>query len=117
MKLLSPLLDDLDGDEVSDFIGTLMDQELDTIVEDNSLDILGESLVEHFKLAVAGKHSELDELFRKLDEEASKPKPNASRQNPEEGDSSESSEDEAEVCIHYPPELLLDHLALLLLWK
>lgn len=89
------MLDDLDGDEVAEFIGTIMDQELDTVVDDNSLDALGEALVQHFKLAVSGNQVELHDLFKKLDEQASKPKPKASAQNNEE--SSDESEDGGEV--------------------
>lgn len=91
------VVDDLDGDEVAEFIGTLMNQELDTIVDDNSLEDLGNDLVQHYRLAVDGKQLELQELFRKLDEQAAKQKPKAVCQNKEE--SSEESESEDEVTI------------------
>lgn len=96
-------LDDLDGEEVAEFLGTMMNQELDTIVDDHSLEELGEALAHHFKLAASGKETELQDLFSKLDEQAKKPKPKVACQN--EGDSSgESDEDEViyslKLCMH-----------------
>ncbi|CAL8100248.1 unnamed protein product [Orchesella dallaii] len=89
--------DDLDGDEVAEFVGTMVDQELDTIVDDNSLEALGEALVQHFKLAASGKQQELQELFTKLDEVAAKPKPKASCKNDDGSDDESGDEEDMEV--------------------
>lgn len=86
-------IDDLDGDEVSEFVGTMMNQELDTIVDDNSLEQLGEALVQHFRLATSGKTLDLQVLHNALDQEASKPKPAPSRQ-PNDDESSDDDEDD-----------------------
>jgi len=89
--------DDLEGDEVAEFIGTMMNQELDTIVDDNSLEALGEALVQHFKLAASGKQQELQDLFTKLDEVAAKPKPKASCKNDDESENESGDEEDMDV--------------------
>ena len=49
-----PLLpiDNLEGDEVAEFLGKIMNQELGTLVVDNSLEEIMAALCNHFKLAM-----------------------------------------------------------------
>ena len=88
------------GSEVADFLGTLMDQELDTIVDDSSLDELGGKLCTYFKMCQDKKEAEVTaelENLRKAQSEAasscaaSKPLADA------DGDSSSSGSDSEEV--------------------
>lgn len=73
-----------------------MNQELDTIVDDNSLEELGETLCQHFKLAMdPSKEGELLQLHLALDAAACKAQPLPQPQ--ESDDSSEDDEDEVEV--------------------
>jgi len=91
----------LGGDEVAEFISTIMNQELDTLVEDNSLEDLGNSLCHHFRLAISGRDAEILELHKSLDATAAasaKNKPKVKVQN-DDSSSEEGSEDE--VKNHY----------------
>ncbi|KAK7063282.1 rRNA accumulation-related protein [Halocaridina rubra] len=57
--------DDLDPDEVADFLSTVMDQELNTHVEDQSDCELGQLLCRFFKLCASGQESQvLDEISK-----------------------------------------------------
>ena len=59
--------DDLEDDEVAEFLGTILDQELDTIVDDNSLQDIGSQLCTHFRLCDKGDTVQLGELCNQLD--------------------------------------------------
>ena len=49
-----PLLpiDNLEGDEVAEFLGEIMNQALGTLVDDNCLEEIGAALCNHFKLTM-----------------------------------------------------------------
>jgi hypothetical protein len=77
--------------EVSEFLGTMMDQELDTIVDDNSLEELGEALCQHFRLAMSNNEAELLKLHLSLEAASLRAKPQVKVQTADGGGDDESS--------------------------
>lgn len=84
------------ADEVAEFLATIMNQELDTIVDDNSLDEIGDRLCAHFRLAMDPmKTEELTKLHVEMDAAAAAVKPPPQHQQAP-GDESDSDEDDDE---------------------
>jgi pre-rRNA-processing protein TSR2 len=59
--------DSLLGEEVSFFLGTIMNQEFNTLVQDSSLEEMGNDLCKYFQMCVEKKEAELLEVLSKLD--------------------------------------------------
>jgi len=83
--------DDLSPEEVGEFVGEIMNQELDTLVEDGSLTELGAALCTHFRLQNDEAH--LLKLHADLDKQLAEQQPLPPVAD-EEGSSSEDEEDE-----------------------
>ncbi|XP_066989029.1 pre-rRNA-processing protein TSR2 homolog [Macrobrachium rosenbergii] len=58
--------EDLDGEEVGDFLSTLMDQELNTEICDQSEDEIGHHLCQFFKLCSDGNSNQVLEEISKI---------------------------------------------------
>jgi hypothetical protein len=86
------------GDEVSEFIGQIMNQELDTIVDDNSLEELGDRLCTHFRLAMdPNKEGDLSQLHIELDTAAAAAKPLPTPQIDDDSSSSDDDDDAMDI--------------------
>ncbi|KAG0720758.1 Pre-rRNA-processing protein TSR2 [Chionoecetes opilio] len=58
--------EDLEAEEVGDYLATIMDQELNTMVEDESDEQIGRCLCDYYRLCVAGRDAQVLEELAKI---------------------------------------------------